>query len=657
MPTLRELLMAGDSKSGSYRPATLSDVLLPVGDSKEETLAKLERAREFMGLPTYVEQLRRQEAGQTPVNPLEVLQAATSPIESVTAAPARAAAAKAQEANKLSEVVDAFKEQMGKDPKAASSGEAMAEKAGLEGKAAKTVGIGLDLALDPTNLLGAGATKAAIPLLGLVGALKAQREAKAAEVLAKPGALGFYSKLEDLVLQKMGKSATPEQVMAIAKGAKEEEVAASGLEQLLKGKDKVSKDEVLQQIRSQRPQLQEIVKGSETKQLTFRTVGNRLESGGGEFWIEPNTNSDKYNWTLYQKGFGPLTHSTHKENLIAEAQKVANYEAKTTKFDQLVEPGGKNYKETLITLPKSEQSFKSSHWDEPNVIAHARTNERVDTSGNKLFHIEEIQSDWHQAGRKKGYKSTEITPDFAKNFFGIKDELWQTLTDAEKQSYVDEIKQGGETVRRGMRELVPDAPFKKSWQELTAKKMIQDAVASGADRMSWTPGALQAERYDLSKQIDRIEYKKSKREPDKFLITAIDTKEHSLGGEMVMSPDEITDFLGKDIADKIIKGEANKEEQGYKILSGTNLSVGGEGQKGFYDKILPDFLRKFGKKYGAEVSETTIESEGKKIKVPYLNLTPELKAAVIKEGLPLFGAGAIALPAVVEQMRKQQEAR
>jgi len=267
MPTLRELLMAGDSKSGSYRPGTLSDVLLPVGDSKEETLAKLERAREFMGLPTYVEQLRRQEAGQTPVNPLEVLQAATSPIESVTAAPARAAAAKAQEADRLSEVVDAFKEQMGKDPKAASSGEAMAEKAGLEGKAAKTVGIGLDLALDPTNLLGAGATKAAIPLLGLVGALKAQREAKAAEVLAKPGALGFYSKLEDLILQKMGKSATPQQVMAIAREAKAEEVASAGLEELLKGKEKITKEEVLGRLAETRPQLQEVTKGGKIGQV------------------------------------------------------------------------------------------------------------------------------------------------------------------------------------------------------------------------------------------------------------------------------------------------------------------------------------------------------------------------------------------------------
>jgi hypothetical protein len=603
----------------------------------------------------------------------------------------------------------------------------------------KLGGIATELVADPSNLLpGKLAAGLAMPMVaGTVGKVAAKTP------------LGFYSKLEEVILEKMGKSATPEQVRAIAKGAKEEEVAVSGLEELLKGKEKVSQEEVLQQIRSQRPQLEEVIKGSETKQLTFRTVGNRLESGGGEFWIEPNTKSDKYNWTLFQKGFGPLTHATHKENLIAEAQKVANYEAKTTKFEKQVEPGGKNYREVLITLPteKSAQKqtgrlnelyqiadrrnlteaesvemtalergeflpnqeglFVSQHWDEPNVLAHARVNDRVDEAGNKLFHVEEIQSDWHQKGRQEGYRSekkiamlraeknalevqidnlrheglpsddefSRLAKQRAKDqdipLMQARNELRQEIETLNKKAY-DELNAKhaalNEELNKKVREIesasvgAPDAPFKKSWMELMAKRMVTQAVESGADRMSWTPGIKQAERYDLSKQVSQIVVPMVQSSGTRSVrIEAIDGNEFRLmvdssgvvtgtfgAASSQFNGKKLSEVVGKEVADKIMA--ANPED----ILTGSDLQVGGEGMKGFYDKMLPDFLRKFGKKYGAEVGETTTNG----IKVPFLELTPELKKAVKEKGLPLFqiGAGA-ALPALIDKMRQDDDGR
>jgi len=43
-------------------------------------------------------------------------------------------------------------------------------------------------------------------------------------------------------------------------------------------------------------------------------------------------------------------------------------------------------------------TFRSDHWDEPNVLAHVRLNERMELDGKRVLLIEEIQSDWHQAG-------------------------------------------------------------------------------------------------------------------------------------------------------------------------------------------------------------------------------------------------------------------
>ena len=47
--------------------------------------------------------------------------------------------------------------------------------------------------------------------------------------------------------------------------------------------------------------------------------------------------------------------------------------------------------------------YQSMHFDEPNILAHARVSDRTGPNGEKILHVEEIQSDWHQTGRKKGY--------------------------------------------------------------------------------------------------------------------------------------------------------------------------------------------------------------------------------------------------------------
>ena len=49
-------------------------------------------------------------------------------------------------------------------------------------------------------------------------------------------------------------------------------------------------------------------------------------------------------------------------------------------------------------------AFTDSHHSEiPNVMVHIRTKDRVDSKGRKILFVEEIQSDWHQKGRKHGY--------------------------------------------------------------------------------------------------------------------------------------------------------------------------------------------------------------------------------------------------------------
>jgi len=63
-----------------------------------------------------------------------------------------------------------------------------------------------------------------------------------------------------------------------------------------------------------------------------------------------------------------------------------------------------------------EAGFISSHWDEPNVFAHVRVNERTDADGNKVLFVEEIQSDHSLEHRKQ---LTNIEKSVTNNFKAI----------------------------------------------------------------------------------------------------------------------------------------------------------------------------------------------------------------------------------------------
>lgn len=69
-------------------------------------------------------------------------------------------------------------------------------------------------------------------------------------------------------------------------------------------------------------------------------------------------------------------------------------------------PNGENYKEILITFPQSKRPFRESvhfpNWK--NYISHARMTTRETNKGDSVSFSEEYQSDWHQSGRKLGYR-------------------------------------------------------------------------------------------------------------------------------------------------------------------------------------------------------------------------------------------------------------
>jgi hypothetical protein len=258
-------------------------------------------------------------------------------------------------------------------------------------------------------------------------------------------------------------------------------------------------------------------------------------------------------------------------------------------------------------------NFKSSHFDELNILAHVRYNERTDSDGKKVLFLEEIQSDWHQAGRKRGYQSGKVFYQVEHKSSGYVAEQFQTKEEAD--AYLKSLPPAERMAmhvqpKTENAEGVPDAPFKATdeWAMLAFKRMVREAAERGFDRIAWTTGDQQAERYDLSKQIETLLWQERTNGNYDIQYDAVGRGgTHDMGENI--PPEKLEDYVGKEVAQKIVDGKGRPAGGGsWFALTGIDLKVGGEGMRGFYDKVLPSAVNKWAKRFGGRVGETSIST-------------------------------------------------
>ena len=185
------------------------------------------------------------------------------------------------------------------------------------------------------------------------------------------------------------------------------------------------------------------------------------------------------------------------------------------------------------------------------------------------------------------------------------------------------------------------------------------AAEEGYDAIAWTPGKMQAQRYDLSKKIDALEYTPLENGKYKIEITDSDLAEVTLPNDGIFDASGLANFVGQEIADKIVRGEGKKllgveraSEFRY-LLTGVDLEVGGEGMTGFYDKMLKNYAAKWGKKFGAKVRMGGINTDHPRRARPVwtLPVTKKMRDSIMQKGVPLFAAGGAAVMSQVEGER------
>jgi hypothetical protein len=567
----------------------------------------------------------------------------------------------------------------------------------------------------------------------------------------------FFSKVDEVLDSLPRNKGTGDEFLREiekTKGVKPAEIQDRGIAKALKGKPKMTKAEVQKIFESNPPpRVQEKVLSD-----TSPDYEDFLEAKAQEEY-----GVDWFDLSRQEK---------------ARLEKMFK-ELPTTQYEQYKTPGGENYREILLKLPKrgltkmeqdelmlyeadlrrtngqatpqrmaryqelkakepdNATNYTSGHYrEDPNLLAHIRVQDfqaptrgfavvntrsgnrsevfpsveqaqaylsqmpenmqgmlRIDEAAGKpkkVLLVDEIQSDWHQEGRKKGYKQepkkswlVKKPGDTVHGSYDSEEEAANAMQSLAR-AYGEEPRRLGLSIEEGVAPdysgAVPDAPFKKNWHELAMKRVLDYAAENGYDSIAITPGAEQAKRYDLSKQLSRVAYREGRiqgYDPDGALVIS-----------KSVEPKDLPDFVGKELGAKMAENaqrdaevrqavrQAIKddlpEDQIYALreqlnaipdeYSGLDLQVGGEGMKGFYDKILPDYLNNFGKQYGASVREAPLNytpstqrvAQGAQddallgqlgVDVPTVaptqyhmfDITPQLRDEVKNKGLPLYG--------------------
>ena len=520
--------------------------------------------------------------------------------------------------------------------------------------------------------------------------------------------LGFFSKaLEEAKGAKM-KSGTPQQWMNVLKkqGVKPAELEATGFTNMLgeKPNAQLAKDDVVKFLTDNRLKLAE---------PTNRSLP---ASVGDQYYDAERATSQAYRDYAQFVENNRDTNPEEAERLYnryLEIDRVRGdlhtrmVQAAETKpkFGKYTLPGGANYTEAKLQLPppvrgfslrnrfgerspveystredaeasmrrgnanpdlagpfmvdevRASPRFRSSHWDEPDIVSHYRTKDRTGPNGERVLHIDEIQSDWAQAGRKQGFidpeaqqravalqkqlndavsarnrafqahkdyiKQNHPEPDwdpFDGKMYNVEREKKLALdrqarmnADPEYKRLTDELHAANDRYSKLNDELIAaqkaaragsvnPGPFvgnTSDWTDLTLKRALLRAQQEGYDAVALTPGAEQANRYDLSKQVERLYILPYDDGTYEIGVVLPDGSElGSASGRYDMPKLEST--FGRDIAQRIKDQQWSGTEGNMPYLEGEGLSLGGEGMKAFYDRMVPDRLMSLARKLDPE---------------------------------------------------------
>jgi hypothetical protein len=333
------------------------------------------------------------------------------------------------------------------------------------------------------------------------------------------------------------------------------------------------------------------------------------------------------------------------------------------KYEGYTSSGGDDYTELVFTLSKGGDNVGSSfpietqvtkassvgeaelrpspHFSVPGEISHVRFKTRND-KGLKVLAVEEMQSDLVQNVKKFNEASiqnkrreliqAEGTRQIERNRFENMSE--NDIANALEKNLPDD--------------LIKDFPFKNNWYELVIKRLVRYAADNGFDAISFPKASIIQDRYGLTKRVSSVQVGSFDLKRGEIGIDAVDQNGMLQVSDRFKFKDAEKKF-GKENFDKILAATKKFTKEDFNegktnISLGKQLEIGGEGKANLYDKAIPSYLKKYAKKWNADVYSADMGkpvlglqlSTPEKLPVTIMKITPEMKQGVQSSSQPLF---------------------
>jgi hypothetical protein len=486
--------------------------------------------------------------------------------------------------------------------------------------------------------------------------------------------MGFYSGASEAAMALPQEVGTPQQMIASLKGVKPDELEHSGVNTAFADKPKITKQELADHFRKSLPPVMVKPLYDDDSESALARYGEdyNIAIPGGQNYREHLIRLDPIRYQ--PRNLPPVPEYTPQEGLTAERADVRQYggayhinDADGNEIgmvrgffntpEDAVEGWHQGQQKELDQAYNRLATFSSPHYPETdNVLAHVRMSDRKGPNGEKILHLEEVQSDWGQKGRETGFEN-DIKPGEVAKEEGR--DTWRVnWPDGSYSAGYGSVRSANEAMKRrflSKANYIPKGPYvdnTSKWTDLAMKHVLNEAAQNNYDHIIWTPGQAQADRYDLSQAIDGISH--AQRPDNTYDLGARNEDGHQLIKTRVPAK-ELSNYVGKEIAQKILDGHGDEVEEhdlpegtnrlNWKEISGLDLKVGGEGMKGFYDNIMPKRLLTLAREHDPSAKLEKLDHPEQEIhEFPMLKITPEMRESIKKKGFKAFATGGTAMP-------------
>jgi len=370
---------------------------------------------------------------------------------------------------------------------------------------------------------------------------------------AQPNNLGLYSHAAVTAAGLPQERGTPEQFrgMLLNKGVKPSELHWGEYDYAFGNEPEVTRDEIAKHLDSMIPPIQEkVFRYRKDNEPSVRELSDKHYLERQQFWDERD------------QGMDPATvNARRREMSVRHAAERRNAWQGFPHHEGLTLPGGENYREILLKHGNGDM-FKGVpvHFGgEPDVLASLMVKDRQDEEGEKVLHLDELQSDWAQQGRRRGFAPEE----------GISEAPYVTKTE--------------------------------DWVDLGLKRALREAVQQGHDKLAWSPGSTIVDRYNLAKHVQDIFHEKNEDGTHNIVVT--DKSGSNIFDQEDIETEKLVDHFGKGVAERIVAGEGISGEEAQKRFEDAK-----QAHSEFIERLIDnDVARRMGlwheRKLGAEYSQ------------------------------------------------------